>query len=83
MRAPWSLEAVKSSQPELILRYMGLSSGSMRSRRSSQRVLASPGFVWIDGERYLAYNARTRSHENSRTGMESRYKLVKVKLEYD
>ena len=35
-------------------------------------VLASPGFVWIDGERYLAYNARTRSHETSRTGMESK-----------
>ncbi len=46
-------------------------------------VLASPGFVWIDGERYLAYNARTRSHETSRSGMESRYKLVKVVLEYE
>ena len=46
-------------------------------------VLASPGFVWSDGERYLAYNARTLSHENSRTGMESRYKLVKVVLEYE
>ncbi len=46
-------------------------------------VLAAPGFVEIDGERYLAYNTRTRTHETSLTGMESRYKLVKVKLEYE
>jgi len=46
-------------------------------------VLASPGFVEIGGKRYLAYNARTRSHENSRTGMESRYKLIPVELEYE
>ena len=45
--------------------------------------LASPGFVFINGERYLAYNTRTRSHETSATGMISRYKLIKVVLEYE
>ena len=46
-------------------------------------VLAAPGFVFIDGERYLAYNTRTRSHETSETGMVSKYKLIKTVLEYD
>lgn len=46
-------------------------------------VLACPGFVEIDGERYLAYNSRTRSHETSETGMVSRYKLVKAVIEYE
>ena len=46
-------------------------------------VLASPGFVFINGERYLAYNSRTRSHETSETGMISRYKLVKAVIEYE
>ncbi|MBR0174505.1 MAG: hypothetical protein IJQ22_03225 [Bacteroidales bacterium] len=46
-------------------------------------VLASPGFVFINGERYLAYNSRTRSHETSETGMVSRYKLVKAVIEYE
>lgn len=46
-------------------------------------VLASPGFVLINGERYLAYNSRTRSHETSETGMISRYKLVKAVIEYE
>ena len=46
-------------------------------------VLASPGFVYINGERYLAYNSRTRSHETSETGMVSRYKFVKVVIEYE
>lgn len=50
---------------------------------SDTEILASPGFVEIGGKRYLAYNARTRSHENSRTGMESRYKLIPVELEYE
>ena len=45
--------------------------------------LASPGFVEINGERYLAYNTRTRSHENSATGMVSRYKLIKAIIEYE
>ncbi len=45
-------------------------------------VLAAPGFVFIDGERYLAYNTRTRSHETSATGMVSKYKLIKAVLEY-
>ncbi|MBQ2151317.1 MAG: hypothetical protein II434_07320, partial [Bacteroidales bacterium] len=46
-------------------------------------VLAAPGFVFIDGERYLAYNTRTRSHETSATGMVSKYKLIKAVLEYE
>ena len=46
-------------------------------------VLACPGFVIIGGERYLAYNSRTRSHETSETGMVSRYKLVKAVIEYE
>ena len=46
-------------------------------------VLACPGFVFINGERYLAYNSRTRSHETSETGMVSRYKLVKAVIEYE
>ena len=46
-------------------------------------VLASPGFVEIGGEKYLAYNSRTRSHETSATGMVSRYKLIKVVIEYE
>ncbi len=45
-------------------------------------VLAAPGFVYINGERYLAYNTRTRSHETSQTGMVSKYKLIKAVLEY-
>ena len=43
--------------------------------------LASPGFVFIDGDRYLAYNTRTESHEHSHTGMVSKYKLIKIVLE--
>ena len=46
-------------------------------------VLASPGFVFINGERYLAYKSRTRSHETSETGMVSRYKLIKAVIEYE
>lgn len=46
-------------------------------------VLASPGFIFIDGERYLAFNTRTASHEHSRDGMISRYKLIKAELEYE
>ena len=45
-------------------------------------VLAAPGFVYINGERYLAYNTRTKSHETSQTGMVSKYKLIKAVLEY-
>ena len=46
-------------------------------------VLASPGFVFIDGERYLAFATRTETHEFSHSGMVSRYKLIKAVLEYD
>lgn len=46
-------------------------------------VLAAPGFVFINGERYLAFNTRTRSHETSETGMVSKYKLIKAVLEYE
>lgn len=48
-----------------------------------QWVLACPGFVSINGERYLAYNSRTRSHETSETGMISRYKLIKAVIVYE
>ena len=44
--------------------------------------VAAPGFIFIDGERYLAFNTRTESHEHSHTGMVSKYKLIKAKLEY-
>ena len=46
-------------------------------------VLASPGFVEINGDRYLAYNSRTRSHQQSETGMVSRFKLIKVAINYE
>ena len=45
-------------------------------------MLAAPGFVFINGERYLAFNTRTQSHETSKTGMVSKYKLIKAVLEY-
>ena len=45
--------------------------------------LAAPGFIVIDGERYLAYNTRTASHDQSHDGMVSKYKLIKVVLEYE
>ena len=45
--------------------------------------IACPGFVFIDGKRYLAYNTRTRSHDDSATGMISKYKLIRVDLEYE
>ena len=44
--------------------------------------IAAPGFVFIDGERYLALNTRSESHEQSHNGMVSKYKLIKTKLEY-
>ncbi len=44
-------------------------------------VLASPGFVNISGERYLAFCTRSETHDESHTGMVSRYKLIKVVLE--
>ena len=45
---------------------------------SEEWVLASPGFIFIGGERYLAFATRTASHDNSHEGMISKYKLVKV-----
>lgn len=45
--------------------------------------LASPGFIFINGERYLAFNTRTETHEHSHTGMVSKYKLIKAVLEYE
>ena len=45
--------------------------------------LAAPGFIVIDGERYLAYNTRTASHDQSHDGMVSKYKLINVVLEYE
>ena len=45
-------------------------------------VIAAPGFVFIDGERYLALNTRSESHEQSHNGMVSKYKLIKTVLEY-
>jgi hypothetical protein len=45
--------------------------------------LASPGFIFIGGERYLAFATRTASHDHSHEGMISKYKLIKVVLEYE
>lgn len=45
--------------------------------------LASPGFVIINGERYLAFNTRTASHEFSHTGMITKYKLIKAEVKYN
>lgn len=45
--------------------------------------LASPGFVMIGGERYLAFNTRTETHDASHNGMISRYKLIKAVPEYE
>lgn len=44
--------------------------------------IAAPGFVFIGGERYLALNTRSESHEQSHNGMVSKYKLIKTVLEY-
>ena len=49
---------------------------------SEEWALASPGFIFIDGERYLAYSTRTASHDHGHEGMTSKYKLVKAVLEY-
>ena len=46
-------------------------------------MLASPGFITINGERYLAFCTRTETHEHSHTGMVSKYKLIKTALEYE
>ncbi len=46
-------------------------------------ILASPGFIIINGERYLAFCTRTETHEHSHTGMVSKYKLIKAVLEYE
>ena len=45
--------------------------------------LASPGFVEIDGDKYLAFNTRTETHDSSHNGMVSRYKLIKAVIEYE
>ncbi|MBR5661422.1 MAG: hypothetical protein IKW99_07715 [Bacteroidales bacterium] len=50
---------------------------------SEEWALASPGFIFINGDRYLAFATRTASHDHSHTGMISRYKLIKVVLEYE
>lgn len=46
-------------------------------------MLAAPGFITINGERYLAYNTRNVSHDASYKGMVSRYKLIKALVQYD
>ena len=47
-------------------------------------VLAAPGFITIDNERYLAYNTRTFSHDTQREGgVVSKYKLIKVVIGYE
>lgn len=46
-------------------------------------VLASPGFININGDRYLAYNSRNWSHDTPfRKGVTSRYKLIKATVNY-
>ena len=44
--------------------------------------LASPGFITIGGDRYLAFATRTRSHDQSVNGMVSKYKLIKTVIDY-
>ena len=44
--------------------------------------LASPGFIFIGGERYLAFATRDASHDHGHEGMTSKYKLIKAVLEY-
>ena len=44
--------------------------------------LVAQGFVFINGERYLAFNTKTELHEHSQDGMVSKYKLIKAVQEY-
>ena len=47
-------------------------------------VLAAPGFIEIGGNRYLAYNTRSYSHDMERSkGVGSKYKLIKVDIVYE
>lgn len=47
-------------------------------------VLAAPGFIEIHGDRYLAYNTRSFSHDTAcEKGVVSKYKLVKAVVKYD
>lgn len=46
-------------------------------------VLAAPGFITIGGERYLAYNTRSTSHDAPiDKSTVSKYKLIKVEVVY-
>ena len=47
-------------------------------------VLAAPGFIFINGERYLAYNTRGITHDTAPSkGIVSKNKLIKVEIEYE
>ena len=47
-------------------------------------VLVAPGFITIDGERYLAYNTRSTSHDAPvDKSSVSKYKLIKANLQYE
>ena len=45
--------------------------------------LVAPGFITINGERYLAYNTITKSHGTVRSDAVSKYKLIKAVVGYD
>ena len=46
-------------------------------------VLAAPGFIEIGGDRYLAYNTRSYSHDTPReTDVVTKYKLIKAVINY-
>ena len=46
-------------------------------------VLVAPGFITINGERYLAYNTRSSSHDAPvDKNSVSKYKLIKVEVQY-
>lgn len=46
-------------------------------------LLAAPGFITINGERYLAYNTRDTSHDTPfSSATVSKYKLVKAEIKY-
>ena len=54
-------------------------------RESDEKwVLAAPGFIEINGERYLAYNTRSAAHDAAHeAGVVSKYKLIKAVVKYD
>ena len=50
---------------------------------SEEWELVSPGFIDINGDKYLAFATRTASHDHGHEGMVCRYKLIKTVLVYE